>query len=122
MYKDQLLFNNPKNEIETKILTNIESNEIKQNETEPNETELNETELNETELNETELNETESNNDIKEDDIKDTIKLEWSEIKKNNKVTIKVLKELLLRLDLKVSGKKDELQKRLESRLNNCVF
>jgi len=72
------------------------------------------------------IKENNDNLDVKENndnlDVKETIKLEWDEIKRSNKISVKILKEFLLKLDLKVSGKKDELQKRLENRLNNCLF
>lgn len=56
-------------------------------------------------------------------DIKDNVKTEWDNLKQSGeKITIKMLKDLLLKLDLKISGKKEELQKRLEDRLNNCLF
>lgn len=99
MYKDQILFDKPKVEEINEIIVEETCKEIIEETTKETSKEI-----------------------VEEIDIKEKIKLEWDEIKQNNKITIKVLKELLLKLDLKVSGKKDELQKRLENRLNNCLF
>lgn len=113
MYKDQILFNKPKIEEINETITEETSKEI-----------IEETSKEITK--EIDINENSKSNidnySINGNEIKEKIKLEWDEIKQNNKITIKVLKELLLKLDLKVYGKKDELQKRLENRLNNCLF
>jgi hypothetical protein len=46
----------------------------------------------------------------------ESIKLNYYKLKNNGeKITIKILKELLNKLDLKTSGKKEELQNRLEN-------
>lgn len=53
------------------------------------------------------------------DTIISNIKSEYHILKNNNKkITIKMLKELLSKLNLKTSGNKDELQNRLETVLN----
>ena len=50
-------------------------------------------------------------------DNKELIKGEYELNKSNDKLTIKLLKDLLQRLDIKTSGKKQELQNRLEQHL-----
>ena len=42
---------------------------------------------------------------------------EYTVLKNNGKITIKVLKDLLKKLNIKSSGKKEELQTRLENAL-----
>jgi SAM-dependent methyltransferase len=95
LYNDELIFSKPKQE---SII----------NETNVNETNVNETNVNETNVNETNVNETNVN--------KEQVKNEYLRMKNDNKkVTIKILKELLQKLGLKVSGKREELQERLEN-------
>jgi hypothetical protein len=124
MYKDQLLFNKPKNNIDNKeIELEITENEInKKIESEITENEINKNIENEINKENEIVNENSSKFEINNDEIKEKVKMEWEKIKNTNKITIKILKELLLKLDLKVSGKKDEMQKRLENRLNNSLF
>lgn len=106
LYKDKILFKTPI---------------IKDNENEIKITKDNENEI----INTTKLN-TMDDEIIKEMnnlEIKDIVKKQWEDVQKNGeKITIKLLKDLLLKLDLKTVGKKEDLQKRLEERLNNCLF
>lgn len=120
MYKDQILFNKPKINVKNDELIETTAEEITEEITEQITEEITEkiTEKITEEISEVK----ENSNLINNNEIKEQIKIEWDEIKQNNKITVKVLKELLLKLDLKVSGKKEELQSRLESRLNNCLF
>jgi hypothetical protein len=134
MYKDQLLFNKPNTDtiiqenIDTTIDTIIQENidTIIQENTDTTTDTTIETIIQENTDTTTDTTiETiiQENIDTTENlDIKEKIKLEWNDIKNTNNITVKILKDLLLKLDLKVSGKKDELQKRLENRLNNCLF
>lgn len=96
MYKDKLLFKKPveQNELTnvTEVLLPVEekraSNIIRQ-----------------------QLEQTES-------DIKQQLLQEYTTVKDSNaKLTIKILKEFLQRVDLKLSGKREELQQRLETYL-----
>ena len=50
-------------------------------------------------------------------DEKEMVKIEYELNKKQDKITIKILKDLLQKLDIKVSGKKQDLQNRLEQHL-----
>jgi hypothetical protein len=127
MYNEKLLFSKPFSNDKV-----IDNNMITDNTTQINttqETQINttqETQINttqETQINttqETQINTTQDN--ITQETIQDNTKYqllqEYNTVKESNiKITIKILKEFLQRVDLKVSGKREELQQRLETYL-----
>lgn len=100
MYKDQLLFNKPVEQIQNEI---------------PEQTQNEVPEQTQNEIPEQIQNEVleETVNDIRQQLLQD-----YNTAKDSNvKFTIKILKDFLQRVDLKVSGKRDELQQRLETYL-----
>ena len=115
MYNEQILFDKPVTQSQE-----AQPQEIQSQETQPQQAQLQEIRSQETLSQETQSQETqpqetqpqENSEILKVKELYENLKT------KNEKITIKILKDLLSKLNLKTSGKKEELQIRLEKSLN----
>ena len=127
LYNDELIFSKPKQQSIINQTNQTNANQTNANQTNANETNANQTNVNETNVNQTNANQTNANQtnanqtnanetNANQTNVKEQVKNEYLLMKNDNKkVTIKILKELLQKLGLKVSGKREELQERLEN-------